>query len=96
MDKRSDELLNLSYGAALLLASIYARVATMEARGEKPPACWEDGSGCARGIIACALGDASLPDGCPPVATATATALVERLCAIAADCGVAEPAGFFS
>ena len=88
-----DELVDRSYGAALLLASIYARVSDIESRGEKPPACWEDARGCVRGLLACGLADAAAG---APVASGTAAGLMERLCAIAEDCGVNEPASFFS
>lgn len=88
-----DDLVDRNYGAALLLASIYARVSSMEARGVKPPACWEDARGCVRGLLACGLADAAAG---APVDSGAAAALMERLCAIAQDCGVREPASFFS
>ena len=96
MSASLDERVDMCYGAALLLASIEARVALMEARGEKPPAEWEDGKACVRGIIAVCLGGASMPVGPAHVGADTTAALMMRLCDIARDCGVHHPAAFFT
>lgn len=88
-----DDAVDMCYGAALLLASIYARVDAMEARGEKPPAEWEDGKACVRGIIAACLGDAA---AAAPVSAGTVAALSARLCDIARGCGIQQPEAFFT
>lgn len=88
-----DDAVDMCYGAALLLASIDAHVEGIYARGEKPPACWEDSRACVRGIIAACLGDAA---AAAPVSAGTVAALSARLCDIARDCGVQRPEGFFS
>ena len=79
-----DDVVENCYGAALLLASIEARVALMEARGERPPVYWEDAKGCVRGILAAGVAGGYIPT------------LAERLCAIAEDCGVSNPREFFA
>ena len=93
MREMREVLTDRCFGAALLLAHIEARVALLEARGEKPLAAWEDGRECVRGIIAAAIADASRPDGALPVKAVAE--LMDRLCVIARDCGVSEPQSFF-
>lgn len=79
-----DDIVENCYGAALLLASIEARVAVMEARGERPPVYWEDAKPCVRGILAAGVSHCLVPE------------LEARLCAIAEDCGVSNPREFFA
>lgn len=79
-----DDVVENCYGAALVLAHIEARAALMEARGERPPLCWEDARACVRGIIAAGVSGCLVPE------------LEARLCAIAEDCGVSNPREFFA
>lgn len=96
MSARLDVLVDRCFGAALLMASIDARVEGIYARGEKPPACWEDSRAFVRGIIAAALAEASVSDRELVTSEAIFAGLMDQLCAIAADCGVQQPEAFFA